>query len=158
MSFPAPLPGSSTPTNTPIHKIITADVNKDGKKDIICSNGLVLLGNGDGSFTASSTVAFPYISNQRGPYLASGDLNKDGKVDLVMGTGTTITIWLGNGDGTFNKGTTYASIDNGGGVSVNWISMATAIPTSTLASAMGATFSAIADHSNDLADHLCADG
>ena len=118
VSFLAPVPGSSSPTSTPIHKIITADVNNDGKKDIICSNGLVLLGNGDGTFTASPTVVFPFVSSTTGPRLASGDLNKDGKMDLVLSTGNSISIWLGNGDGTFNKGASYVSINNQGVVTV----------------------------------------
>ncbi len=119
-SFSAPLPGSSLPIATPIKHLITADINGDGKKDIICSNGLVLLGNGDGTFTASSTVAFPYVTGttNAGANLASGDLNKDGKVDLVLATGTTISTWLGKGDGTFIEGNSYASIENSGYVAV----------------------------------------
>ena len=39
-SFAAPaLPGQSSAMNTPILGLITADVNGDGKKDLVCSNG-----------------------------------------------------------------------------------------------------------------------
>ncbi|WP_260704036.1 beta strand repeat-containing protein [Edaphobacter flagellatus] len=115
-SFSAPLPGSSTPTSTPIVNLITADVNGDGKKDIICSNGLVLLGKGDGTFTPVSTPAFPYATatSGKGPNLAAGDINKDGKMDLVLNTGNVISIWLGKGDGTFAPGASYSSIANTG--------------------------------------------
>ncbi|MBS1820479.1 MAG: VCBS repeat-containing protein [Acidobacteria bacterium] len=119
-SFSASLPGSATPTSTPIVNLITADVNGDGKKDIICSNGLVLLGKGDGTFTAVSTPAFPYATatTSKGPNLAAGDINKDGKMDLVLNTGSTISIWLGKGDGTFTQGGAYSSIANTGYVTV----------------------------------------
>jgi hypothetical protein len=33
--------------------------------------------------------------------LVAGDFNRDGKLDLVAGTGTSIAVLLGNGDGTF---------------------------------------------------------
>ena len=96
-------------------------MNNDGKKDIVCSNGLVLLGNGDGTFTAVSTPAFPYSSSNPGgfgPGLASGDINNDGKPDLVLDTGPTISTYLGNGNGTFTQGASYASINNSGYVTV----------------------------------------
>ncbi|MEO6806638.1 MAG: FG-GAP-like repeat-containing protein [Edaphobacter sp.] len=121
-SFAAPaLPGSSLPAaSTPITNIITADVNGDGKRDLICSNGLVLLGDGHGNFTAATSAAFPFIqsSTSAGPFIATGDLNNDGKQDLVLGNGSSISIYLGNGNGTFTPGTSYPSINNTGYVSV----------------------------------------
>ena len=55
-SFAAPvLPGYTSSASTPILNLIAADLNGDGKKDIVCSNGLVLLGNGDGTFNAVAT-------------------------------------------------------------------------------------------------------
>jgi hypothetical protein len=121
-SFAAPaLPGYSSAANTPILGLITTDVNNDGKKDIVCSNGLVLLGTGTGTFNAVSTPAFPYSSNNPGgfgPGLASGDLNNDGKPDLVLDTGTNISIYLGKGDGTFTYGASYTSISNSGYVTI----------------------------------------
>ncbi len=119
-SFSAPLPGSTSPISTPIVNLITADLRGSGKKDIVCSNGLVLFGNGDGTFTASPTVAFPFpnASNTRAPNLASGDINNDGKLDLVVNTGTIVSTWIGKGDGTFTQGSSYASMDNTGYVTV----------------------------------------
>jgi hypothetical protein len=120
-SFAAPLPGSTTPSNTPILALITADLRGIGKKDIICSNGLVLLGNGNGTFTSLATPAFPFVPSPASgvpPGVASGDLNNDGKIDLVVGSGAMIYTWLGKGDGTFTAGNAYTSIVNYGSVAV----------------------------------------
>jgi Bacterial Ig-like domain (group 3)/FG-GAP-like repeat len=120
-SFSAPvLPGYTSNATTPIVSMITADVNGDGKKDVICSNGLVLLGNGDGTFKAAAAPAFPYATatSNQGPNLAAGDVNNDGKIDLVLSTGAGVSIWLGKGDGSFTAGSSYASIDDIGFVTV----------------------------------------
>ncbi len=122
LSFAAPaLPGYSSAASTPIKDLILAKVNSDGNEDIICSNGLVLLGNGKGAFTPVATPAFPYFQDvvySGGPSVASGDLNKDGKVDLVVNNGISIETWMGNGNGTFTQGATYATIPTQGVVSV----------------------------------------
>jgi hypothetical protein len=120
-SFAAPaLPGPAQPTATPIVTLITADVNGDGKKDLIGSNGLVLLGKGDGTFTVASAPAFPYVQalSDEGPNLAAGDLNNDGKLDLVVNNGLTVSAWIGNGDGTFTAGKSYAVIEDSGFVTI----------------------------------------
>jgi hypothetical protein len=122
-TFAAPaLPGYTSSAATPIVNLITADVNGDGKKDVICSNGLVLLGNGDGTFTAASAPAFPYFTDAlspEGPNLASGDVNKDGNLDLVLDNGSSISIWLGNGNGTFTQGSSYSTISNTGFITLS---------------------------------------
>ena len=122
-SFAAPaLPGFASAASTPIVNLITADLRGIGKKDIICSNGLVLLGSGTGTFTAVSTPAFPYFQdsvNAGGPSLASGDVNNDGKIDLVLNNSFTISTWIGKGDGTFTQGQSYASIPTDGYISVD---------------------------------------
>jgi hypothetical protein len=122
-SFAAPaLPGYSSAGVTPITNLITADLRGNGKKDVICSNGLILLGNGDGTFTPVTAPAFPYYEDPISSYgvsLASGDVNKDGKVDLVLNNSSTISIWIGKGDGTFAQGQSYATINTDGFISVD---------------------------------------
>ena len=86
--------------------VVAADVNGDGKADLIVANENsntvgVLLGNGDGTFLAQQTVA-------TGPdplSVVAFDMNGDGKLDLVVANGNnnTISLLLGNGNGTFQS-------------------------------------------------------
>ena len=88
-----------------IHGLSVADLNGDGKMDLVTSNGgskcvTVLLGNGNGTFLSPQT----YATGGIGPdSVAVADFNGDGKLDLVVGdaNGTNIHLLLGNGDGTF---------------------------------------------------------
>lgn len=80
-----------------------ADFNRDGNLDLIVGSGVygaaVLLGYGDAAFTqVQSTQSFPL-----GCSIAVGDFNGDGILDVAIpsSTGNTVSIYLGNGDGTF---------------------------------------------------------
>jgi VCBS repeat protein/FG-GAP repeat protein len=85
--------------------IVSADLNKDGRLDlIVASNGLsevlVLLGNGDGSFQP----AVPYTTGSETQSVTVGDFNQDGIPDLAAVCWNEIknvAVLLGNGDGTF---------------------------------------------------------
>jgi hypothetical protein len=93
--------------------LATADFNGDGKIDLAMADSVgnsvsVLLGNGDGSFQKPSSFA-----TGPGPYfLATADMNGDGKLDLVAADYglyvTSVSVLLGNGDGTFQN---YADYD-----------------------------------------------
>src|SRR2546425_1165281 len=82
------------------------DLNGDGKPDLARANVnshsvSVLLGNGDGSFG----VKTDFGTGDNPLSVALGDLDGDGKPDLATTTGIirggTVSVLLGNGDGSF---------------------------------------------------------
>jgi hypothetical protein len=80
------------------------DFNQDGHLDVALSGSsgpCVLPGNGDGTFGAPVNSA----SATSNTILAVGDFNGDGKLDLATFSEVTntISILLGNGDGTFQS-------------------------------------------------------
>ncbi len=106
--------------------IVVADVNEDGKADLLVANSClsadncdvgvvgVLLGNGDGTFEAAQI----YEAGRLGATsVAMGDVNGDGKPDLVVAnpyfdntyTSGAVSVLLGNGDGTFQGAQSYKS-------------------------------------------------
>jgi hypothetical protein len=122
-SFAAPTPSYPGSTATPsptILNLISADLRGTGHKDLLASNGLVLLNDGAGNFTAASSAAFPPVTSppQGGPYLATGDVNRDGKTDLVVSTGGGLFTYTGKGDGTFSPGTSYVTVNSDGFITV----------------------------------------
>jgi hypothetical protein len=96
-----------------LNAVAIADMNGDGKPDIIISGQTsdrnttdvnILLGNGDGTFRTAIVNSFAEPSASESA-LAIGDINGDGKLDVVL-AGTVGSVLFGNGDGTFN--TTYS--------------------------------------------------
>ena len=67
----------------------------------------LLLGNGDGTFAAQTTLA----TGKAPAGIATADFNNDGHADLAVSNKTdgTVSILLGNGDGTFLPQTTYTT-------------------------------------------------
>ncbi|MFP5230138.1 MAG: FG-GAP-like repeat-containing protein [Acidobacteriota bacterium] len=88
---------------------LTGDFNGDGKKDLLVA-GTVLFGSGNGAFTVGPTNT---VLAGDGNYLfpnAVGDLRNSGKLDVVATDNGSVSIFYGNGDGTFTAGPTYAAL------------------------------------------------
>ncbi len=84
--------------------------------DLIVANSAdntisVLLGNGDGTFADQVTYPLGTKNDSDPVWIATGDFNDDGILDLaVVNKGSnTISIFLGNGDGTFQPATDIAT-------------------------------------------------
>ena len=101
----------------------TGDFNGDGKVDLIASvnsGGIavlaVLLGNGDGSFgTPVESTSCPAAGVGIG---VIADLNGDHKSDLAFPNDESLSICLGNGDGTLASAVNYFFGSNPGSVVV----------------------------------------
>jgi hypothetical protein len=98
--------------NSP-ESVVLADVNADGKLDVIeanCTSGTVsvLLGTGGGKLAPK----VDYATGGSPRSVAAGDLNGDGKLDLAItnGDANTVEVLLGKGDGTF--GADIARLDH----------------------------------------------
>ena len=96
-TFQSPIANTTTSS---AESIATADLNGDGKPDLIitstshANSALVLYGNGNGTFQRFKKVNLPndYL-------IAIGDVNGDGKLDLVSNTGN---VSYGESGGNFN--------------------------------------------------------
>ena len=101
-----------TPTS-----IVAGDFNGDGRTDLAVAERpddwhrrvSVLLGNGDGTFQPQVTYAVGSMPDA----IVAGDFNGDGRTDLAVVKlqirhQGTVSVLLGNGDGTFQPQVTYA--------------------------------------------------
>jgi len=112
------MPGAAT--------VAVADVNHDGFLDLVTANGFsgatngvgLLLGNGDGTFQPARSV----LAGTSPSMVVVGDFDGDGNQDIALSSATlvtgvtppnppdpTVTIMLGNGDGTFHRGPDLAT-------------------------------------------------
>jgi hypothetical protein len=114
-------PQQTFPVGSGADAVAVADLNGDGIPDIITANAgtpshpgdtvSVLLGHGDGTFLPQQTFQ---VGSQPGA-LAVADLTGDGKPDIIAANrggsynpyGNTVSVLLGNGDGTFQPQQTF---------------------------------------------------
>jgi len=128
ISFPPAVPHETGGINP--SSVAIADVNGDGKPDLIVANQCssanncpigegsvgVLLGNGNGTFQAP--VDYDAGSTDPNSVIVT-DVNRDGKLDIVVVGGCipaqgcfaegVAAVLLGNGDGTFQPAVPYGS-------------------------------------------------
>jgi hypothetical protein len=116
------LPSFGNPITTAVYQptalMVTADVNGDGKPDLITlSNSAdveVWLGKGNGHFSYYRQLIIGGTNTPTA--LAVADVNGDGKLDIItandpgdgafFGATPSISVFLGNGNGTFQSART----------------------------------------------------
>lgn len=95
--------GTDIPVNGAVQSIALADFNGDHLPDLAVSicpssgacNSTIFLGQGNGTFKASSTLT------DGGGQIVAGDFNADGHQDFAVVAGSIIALYLGNGNGSF---------------------------------------------------------
>ena len=99
----------------PVHRtpiaIASADLNGDLAPDLVVAlrndKIKIFMGTGNGEFTHGAQYEYGDTPTS----VALTDLNRDGKIDLAVTNGgpmsNAVSIWIGNGDGTFRPPADY---------------------------------------------------
>ena len=92
------------PTSNIVRDTEFADVNHDGKPDLIAVGNIgVAVYQGDGAGVwASGVLSFGLPASGGYGHVAVGDLDHDGNIDIVAsaGNGVGVQAWYGNGAGS----------------------------------------------------------
>ncbi|MGP0063469.1 MAG: FG-GAP-like repeat-containing protein, partial [Isosphaeraceae bacterium] len=106
----------------PVDMLVAGDFNGDGKLDLaignpiwnnqISDNFALLIGNGDGTFQPPVLLpagSYPGAAKNRLLALTAGDFSGNGRLDLAaLDSSGTVSILMGNGNGTFQPGGHYS--------------------------------------------------
>lgn len=88
------------PTGRGASTIALADLNKDGKADVITDNNKgisVLIGDGSGNFAPH----VDYTGSSASQFVATGDVNGDGNIDAITVGARSVNVFLNDGSGQF---------------------------------------------------------
>ena len=106
----APPGAYSTGSGTSPYSVAVADVNGDGRPDIITSkyySASVLLGRAGGGFATASNYA---SGSNAANAVAVADVNGDGRPDIITANGaSTASVLLGQAGGGFGAASTYST-------------------------------------------------
>jgi hypothetical protein len=115
--------GSPFAVGTSPTSVVVADINHDGRADIITANSgtnnvSVLLGNVGGGFTAATGSPFAVGSSPRS--VAVADVNGDGKLDIVTANSgsNNVSVLFGDGSGSFGAANNFAVGGNPSSVAI----------------------------------------
>jgi hypothetical protein len=98
------------------YSMAVGDFDEDGKLDLITVGGAasgaisVFVGNGDGTFRLKAHYTTPWTLTA----VVAGDYDRDGHADIAItgvptGVAGEVSIFIGNGDGTFQTRSDYAT-------------------------------------------------
>ena len=103
-------------TGTRPYSVTTGDFNADGKLDLAVVNkgsstAFILLNSTTVSNILNFNNAVNYSTGTNPESVTTGDFNADGKLDLAVANNgsNTVSILLGNGNGTFNSAVNYST-------------------------------------------------
>ena len=126
------------PVGAGLRGITSGDFNNDSLLDLVVTNGddntvSVLLGNGDGVFDPQPPVPTGDLTTPTG--IASGDFDNDGLLDVVTAnnslTAGSISVLLGDGNGSFGTFTPVAAPLGTRGVTVGYFNADTYLDVAT---------------------------
>jgi hypothetical protein len=105
------VPALSTFIGNTVESFAAADVNGDGKVDLIVSHSAdnaltIMTNNGNGTFTFSASL----ITGEQPRSVIATDFNGDSKIDLVCGNyiDNTLSVFINSGIGIFTNGGVFS--------------------------------------------------